>query len=440
MKQTQWVIGLCVAAVMVFGIAFAVNWLPARTRSRPPKPDAPEARLTFADAVTNFPTSGPPAACEVGHAQSHDFWFKNENAQDVPVGVFSKSCQCTSVQLAIAPKDWKDVPAPDEREKVLKQLEATPTELKNNEAAVSVPAGAVGLVRLGWTSDREGSKDLSADLWMGEKGAGPNQHFAIYAQFVGPVMAPPEIDAGEILLERLPQTVTIRCGSLTRSDFPLDARLLHSRLKEGSNPFEVGKPVKMTAEETAELRKDSRYGPVLAGYKTPITLARVSADGTTPFDLGPFRQRVELKTEGAEPMAVVVTGKIRGDLAPANTATVPVMFEPFERTQAVDRPILLESGADVTSLELDRGTADRPRTPDFLDVEFPETPEVSGDRKLWSVRVKWVPSSQASGVFPRDEDGYRDSAVYVRPVYAKKDGPAPPCLRIPVRGTADTRQ
>ena len=82
------------------------------------------------------------------------------------------------------------------------------------------------------------------------------------------------------------------------------------------------------------------------------------------------------------------------------------------------------------------------RTPDFLTVgEDSLTPVESGrrteDSGTW--RCKWVPKSGADGVFPRDEDGYRDGAVYVRPVYAKTGGPSPPCLRIPVTGKADTQ-
>jgi len=92
-------------------------------------------------------------------------------------------------------------------------------------------------------------------------------------------------------------------------------------------------------------------------------------------------------------------------------------------------PLVLESEADVMRLEMDRE-----RTPDFLDVDLPDGPRRNGGRKLWELQLKWVPKAQAEGEFPRDEERYRDSAVYIRPVYAKTDGPAPPCLRIPVHG------
>jgi hypothetical protein len=438
MKTTQWVVLLGIAFVMVFGIAFAVNWLPAWHKTRS-KGDAPQVRLTFADRETNYPAEPPAAACEVGHDQSHDFWFKNENPQDLPVGIFSKTCQCTTVQMWFA-AGRTDVPPAGEQEEAARKVEAsaTPTELKEKETPTVVPAGAVGFIRLGWKGDRAGPKDLAAELWMGEKGPGLNQRFEIRVEFVGPVLAASHVDLGEFALESLPRTVKFECWSLTRTDFPLDAHLLHSRLNEEANPFTVGKPVKMTAEEVAKLRPDPRQRPPLAGYKVPVTLNRVSADRTTPLDLGPFRQRVELTSDSGAPAVAIIDGTIRGDLTPAVGESMPVQFKPFDRTQPVDLPVLVESGADVTRLELDRGTADRPRTPDFLAVTFPKPEDVErvGDRKLWSLRVKWVPASGAGGDFPRDEEGYRDSAVYIRPVYADKNQ-GRPSLRIPVRGTAD---
>ena len=146
----------------------------------------PQTRLTFVDVETRFPATDPdnpgqeppPVECELGQAQAHDFWFKNDNAQDLPVGVFSKTCQCTSVELWLAPKDWTGVPEPAKRDEAAKQLEsaATKTELKEKEGGVVVPAGAVGLLRLTWKGDRLGPKSLSATLWMGEKGPGPSRY------------------------------------------------------------------------------------------------------------------------------------------------------------------------------------------------------------------------------------------------------------------------
>lgn len=204
MKMTQWIVLLAVLTAMVFGITFAVSSLPGRKSGG--QKSVPQLRLTFADADTRFPPADParpgqaprPAECELGQSQAHDFWFKNENAQDVPVGVFSQTCQCTSVELWLAPRDWTDVPEPAKRNEAAKKLEsaATRTELKEKEGSAMVPAGAVGLLRLRWKGDRVGQKTLSATLWMEEKGPGPMQTFDISTVFVGPVRAAAEYNVG----------------------------------------------------------------------------------------------------------------------------------------------------------------------------------------------------------------------------------------------------
>ena len=444
MKPAQWIALLVVVTLMVFGITFAVSSLPGRKSSGPKS--APVAKLTFADLETRFPagepgspSQPPPAEYELGKDKvgTHDFWFKNENPQDLPVGVFSKTCQCTSVDLWVAPKDWTDVPEPARRDEAAKKLESAvkPTPLKENEGGAVVPAGAVGLVRLTWTGDRLGEKSLSATLWMGEKGPGPTQTFEISTAFVGPVRAPKEYDLPPLALEELPRTVHVHCWSSTRTEFPLEVRLLHSRWKDESNPFEVGKPEPLTEDELAQLRKNLQGVKVLSGYKVPITLGRRSRDDKTPMDLGPFWLHLELGTPGAEPVRRTIKGLIRGDLAPVDADAVRVDFGPFVCTKKdLYRLIQLQSGTDVTELELDKE-----RTPNYLSVDETslKASDKVGGRRIWNVQVNWVPDAGPIGKFPRDDDAYRDSAVYLRPVYADPRPQTPPCLRIEVGGEAD---
>jgi hypothetical protein len=439
-KSIQGIIALGVAVVLVFGGTFLVNYLHGGKSSS--RVVAPQARLTFADLETNFPEQSQRSdEEEIGTPKSHDFWFKNDNPAPLPVGVFSKTCQCTHVELLVAPSDWKEVPAPADREKAMKELEklTNPTELldRDNDApAPVVPAGAVGALRLRWTGDRPGPKDLAAVLWMGEKGLGPQQRFLIRTVFIGPLRVVPEFDFGNQLQEKLPIQTSIPCWSSTRTEFPLEARVLPNRLKnKESDPFVVKEPVKFTEEDFAALGKNPNNGVVLAGYMVPVELRKVSPDGTTPFDLGLFRQRIELKMDDDNKVLVVVKGSIEGDLKVVGAdAGSPIHFPSFDRTTEVSQPVVVESGADVASLTLDRN-----RTPTFLDVDFPAGPEKIGDRKTWTLRIKWNPKSQAEGVFPRDDDEYRDSAVYIKPMYAQP-GAAAPSLRIPVFGKADAPQ
>ena len=132
------------------------------------------------------------------------------------------------------------------------------------------------------------------------------------------------------------------------------------------------------------MRKDPNNGAVLSGYRVPITLLKVSPDGKTPFDLGLFRQRIELKMDDDNKVQVVVKGSIEGDLKVVGAdAAKPVHFPSFDRTTAASQPVVVESEADVASLKLDKN-----RTPAFLDVDFPAGPEKNGDRKIWKLTSK----------------------------------------------------
>ncbi len=441
MKSIQGIIALGVAVVLVFGGTFLVNYLHGGKSSV--RVTAPQARLTFADLETNFPAQAqPPAEEEIGTPKSHDFWFKNDNAAALPVGVWSETCQCTHVRIYIAPADWKDIPADADREKATKDLEALtqPTELKDKDhgdTAVSVPAGAVGFMRLEWTGDRPGPKDLAALFGMGEKGIGPQQRFLIRTVFIKPLrVSPEESDLGDQLQEKLPITVHFPCWSSTRTEFPLSAQVQQNRLNTLSNPFAVGTPVRLMPEEIAALKKDPANGEVLSGYMIPVQLLKVSPDGTTQFDLGLLRQRIELKMDDENKVQVVVKGSIQGDLKVVGAdAGNPIHFPSFDRTAVASQPVVVESDARAASLTLDRN-----RTPAFLDVDFPVEAVKNGGRKTWTLSIKWNPKSDAEGLFPRDEDGYRDSAVYTKPVYAQAGAPAPASLRIPVFGKADSPQ
>ena len=244
MKSTQGIIALGVAAVLVFVGTFLVNYLHSG-KTTTQITAAPQAKLTFADLETNFPDqSQPPAQEEIGTPKSHDFWFKNDNPTAMPVGVFSKTCQCTHVQIWVVPADWKEIPPPADREQAMKKLEGLtkPTELldrDNDSPAPSVPAGAVGVLQLRWKGDRLGPKDLAAVLWMGEKGLGPQQRFLIRTVFVGPLRTIPELDLGDQPQENLPIKASFPCWSSTRTSFNLDAQVVQHQLKKESNPFTV---------------------------------------------------------------------------------------------------------------------------------------------------------------------------------------------------------
>src|SRR5207245_1009334 len=129
------------------------------------RPTAPRTadllRLDF--ATQDFPLKeGERMVCEVKKPKSNDFRFRNPNDRPVKVGLTGKACKCSAVELYVPPPDWQervrrrgpvDLAAlaggkgADDAE--LKGL--TPEPLEKDGPGGTVPAGAVGWVRLRWT-------------------------------------------------------------------------------------------------------------------------------------------------------------------------------------------------------------------------------------------------------------------------------------------------
>jgi len=105
-------------------------------------------------------------------------------------------------------------------------------------------------------------------------------------------------------------------------------------------------PAPARAADQKEL-DDLRQNPAnLPGLKTTKSQERGDTK-TTPFDLGPFRQRVELKAEVGEPVVVLVSGAIQGDLGPENPNAIRLISEVRPNGRGGFAPLVLESEADV---------------------------------------------------------------------------------------------
>src|SRR5262249_51524746 len=134
------------------------------------------------------------------------FWFVNANNEEpVRVGLNSKNCKCTNVEVRLMTDDWKSrratllagqvvatlpalaapvgqplplsalgVMAADEAEPVLGQREQEAKllplmEKQNLKDSVLVPAQAIGYIRLHWSGEGAIST-FNADLWQNQKG------------------------------------------------------------------------------------------------------------------------------------------------------------------------------------------------------------------------------------------------------------------------------
>jgi hypothetical protein len=173
------------------------------------------------------------------------------------------------------------------------------------------------------------------------------------------------------------------------------------------------------------------YGKVLCAYRIPLTLRAVAADGRTPFDLGPFRRRVEVQAGDVdEPIQVTVTGRVRGLVSVANDEQGGnVTLGGFPSSKGKRATVALES--EVPGVDLG---FDRKRTPPFLDARLGAPQTSTSGRRAWQLRVEVLPN-QARGPFPRREDPpFQDSAIYLN---ALQKGKPPLPVRIPVIGTAN---
>src|SRR5262245_15308776 len=113
MKPAQWTGAVFALAAMVFVITFAMNYLGGRDNNSV-QPTGPTARLnslTFSaeefpaqPQATPLPVATKRLNCEVKKPEEHDFWFVNENAEPVAVGLKSKSCRCSHAELYVVPE------------------------------------------------------------------------------------------------------------------------------------------------------------------------------------------------------------------------------------------------------------------------------------------------------------------------------------------------
>jgi hypothetical protein len=448
-----------VAAAAVFLITFAMTYLGGTQGPADKKADTstPDARLTFAE--TSYPVlPGPeeakppeeltPAVGEVSppdgpkHEYHHDFWFKNGSGQALAVGLQSKNCQCTTAEMYLAPAESTDFPAtPEERDRLAENLagQLTPTDLLVPDSRIDAPDGSVGWLRLRWSGSELGPKVITATLWMGQKGT-VTQRLEVRALFVGPLATrAAQVDpfGDNLTPDELPKTYYLACWSPTRTSFRLKVRAAHSRLDPKQNPFEVGEPVPMTEEElkAVDRGKDHLPAPVLSGYRVPLTLRRKSADGSAAFELGRFKQYVELSTDDdPTPLVVRVVGVLTGDLRTRSPEAGVILFGAFPRTREKEKTVAVEADASATKLTVDG------RTAGFLAVEVPDEPQKAGSRKTWQVKVR-VKGSLVSGEFPNESDEQlRDSAVYLKAEYPAADENRPSVLRIPVYGLATEPQ
>ncbi len=105
MKLAQWT-AVLVLVFMVGGISFVSVYLGGSSRDASTAPTATPVSLNF--PIKRVPLEGGKVLItEVRHSGHQDFWFVNDNEQDVAVGMIGKGCKCSEVEIALAPASWR---------------------------------------------------------------------------------------------------------------------------------------------------------------------------------------------------------------------------------------------------------------------------------------------------------------------------------------------
>ncbi|HEY7428431.1 MAG TPA: hypothetical protein VH682_29635 [Gemmataceae bacterium] len=455
MKPAQWM-AVLLLALMVGGITFVMVYLGSSGAhvAVTPTPKT-TAGLTFGQK--KYPGEGDKAmTTEVNKTGHQDFWFVNDSGQDVPVGMNSKSCTCTQVELAIAPESWKSRWLEEAAGRVLQQASLllpsqelnglqtlasyapklseseVNTTLLTRDNSFTVPAGAFGWVRLTWQKPEARALNTSAELWMGHRDSTTSARLEASVLIARPMEVNPEVSAGSFSLRDLEKgkQMWIVCWSMTRPSFTVKVQQDREHKAE-SDAVEVGQPIPLSAEDLRHLEQSERVPlQILSAYRIPVTLHAKAKDGT-PIEWGHLRRYVSLTSDdpGIEPVQVKVTGDMHGAVAIGNgNEGKTINLGPFARSRGARGDIVLQT--DVKGLDL---KLDRARVPEYLKVRFPQKPEVSpSGHREWLLEVE-VPRNAASGEFPRsDNPVYRDSAIYV----TTNENP-PRSIRVPVAGAAN---
>ncbi len=444
MKQSQWTLAIVLFAGMVFVIVFAMNHLGGS--SAPVHETKQNLELLFATKELPNDPQAPLKTIELEEKSTgfQDYWFCNTNDKPVRIGLNSKNCKCTNVEAYYLPEDVsrrivadaRALVSADELAQAVKpyqddselKSQATRKALETPSDYLSVPPGRLGWVRLNYKGEKPGPQLVSAAMWMEERDTGALATLQLKLTFHEIFQVDPNLEFGTHNAEDLVAGVIrhVLCFSITRPNLTLEARASRSRGSEASDPLVVGKVEPLTEAERQRLQDRMSGLTVKCAYKIPVTLTAVSRDGTTPFDLGPFHRRLLIwaKEDPGEPKSVLLQGRILGLIDVLTEEESGVLnFGSFARSAGKRMKVTLTSDTPGVQLQVDNT-----RMPEFLKASLSP---VEG-RRSWILNLEVLPN-RASGIFPRPDPTYEDSAVYLK---ATVPGQPPRSLRLGVSGTA----
>jgi hypothetical protein len=429
MKPSQTMVLLVVAVALVFGVTFASMYVSQsrqadKTRTKK-KQTVPSLQLTFASVRypegESFNDVRKRVVTEYEKWGQHDFWFENNNDEEVLVGV-AGTCTCSEVRLLIAPDSWRKTykEAPAARPELSAKAEGL---IEVSRAGVMVPAKSFGFLRLGWTAKRDLRLDPHRKL---EK-----KLYAVDLWFQDPRWSNVRLEVGAVLADGVEINVTdLDAGTLKSRDVASREVVCLSRTRPNFE-VEVDSPVKPFIRCVSkvpltepELKRLASVGPVASGYKLKIEV-REEVD-RAHFDEGLFTHTLHVRPPAdvilPKPLEIAVRGRVRGDVTVIG-ADNGIELQPFNFRESTTHQVTLQTGQRDIQLKVDH-------KPSFMTVTLGEPRMVDGS-KTWLLSLKTEPN-KVIGAFPRaDSEELRDCAIYL-----KVEGATNRRLRIPVSGIA----
>jgi len=437
---TQVVLPIGILVALIAGVTFVSQY--SGFRAPPPRPRTALAAGASADELLHFPISTVQwddddseymAEFELRTRYRHDFRFVNRTSSAVALGLKLKSCQCAQVSVAlatapdrqamaaaaagIAPAAALGQPLPLAGAAATADFALTLPGAKDRwqsldgGAAVTVPPGDAGLVRVSWEGKKVGPERLAIDLWTEQA---PHGRVPLRLQvplaFVPAIRVDPAtVKVRDIAGKDQQETAELTCWSSTRTHFPLTVRE-----ENGSDCFVAGiRP--LTADERQTLATQQKCR-VLSGYRVTVTVHERRPNGD-PLDLGPLERKLRLNGPAdCDAATVTLTGMVRGEVKVLSVADADrIELGSFSVARGTSKTVPLAGSMEVTDLVLESCQ------PDHLQARLERRPDADG-RKRWDLHVT-APPQRVVGRLPADSV-----------IVLQTRGDVPRRMRIPVAG------
>jgi hypothetical protein len=417
---------IVVFVCIIGGLSFIRN----QVRSPPPaEPSAnEEPDIGVSEARVEFPltvVSGVPEY-ELHGAGKYEFWFQNPNSEAIELGLKSKSCKCSKIEIiGLTPEEAKTIRQRLPTAAIAQVLAGTsgflsmisisaaantdlcgffnqpdrwqPLVPGDDKKVARVPGDGAGYVRFHWEGRAQGPIRLTAQVWAQLEGKpltrGSETSLEIPIIIVRAIRVYPERTTVQDLGPNQARSAACYVWSSTRAGFSLSAQ------EDKEDPCVVCTAEYLTGEEfqeAAELlaKQESNTHP-LSIYRVNVLLnERVPGK---QMDLGPFVHEVQLKPdqEDLEKLAFSIGGTVRGDIQVGGSDDRDrIVLRTFSFEKGVTQHMAVDTAQPGTEVVLDSWS------PKYLNVELVK--QQKGDAASHWDLVVTVPPHRGAGALPKD--------------------------------------